>query len=363
MLSAQLSTFSFVLTCQELDEKTNGGIMRFWSIDMHISIQHDVADVFSKLGHTVDKLCLSNHTWVNGESPGSNTVINQGNFWGITQEVCDKFYDAYKDQLKSYDGFLVSYPPLFALLFEKFNKPVICVACTRYDFPTKNHPDWNKWLNDGLMRGIEQGRIIPVANNKFDQKYCETYCGGTWRHIPGCCDYMTTKWSGRSDAPWRRWARPSLDGNWPRWLTRNGRIDQRFNNNEKYDRNSAAHAGGVIHIPYNVSIMSAFEHCAMGIPMIVPSTRLLKEWRSQGLPILSEIRFSGDDIVTPDEWLELSDWYAHFPTRIFDNENEFNSLLNTSWSKEQLAKDYQTIRSKAFSEWQDVLNKVSQWQK
>ena len=40
----------------------------------------------------------------------------------INKEMCNLFYERYKNELSQYDGFICTYPPAFSLLYEKFNK-------------------------------------------------------------------------------------------------------------------------------------------------------------------------------------------------------------------------------------------------
>ncbi len=59
--------------------------------------------------------------------------------------MIDAFVKEYDDLLKSFDGFIVTHTPVLALLYEKYNKPVIIVNSCRYEQPFC----WNLVLASG----------------------------------------------------------------------------------------------------------------------------------------------------------------------------------------------------------------------
>ena len=56
-------------------------------------------------------------------------------WYGINQEMVNRFTWRYARELGKYDGFIVTHTPVFARLFENLNKPVILVNTCRYDQP------------------------------------------------------------------------------------------------------------------------------------------------------------------------------------------------------------------------------------
>lgn len=324
--------------------------MRFLSIDMHISIAYDVQCVFKALGHQLDCLTMSGHAWVNGWKPGTTSVVTPDNWRDIDQAMCDRFADAYGKKLDKYDGFVVSYPPAFALLFERFHKPVIVVNCTRYEHPCENRVDW---LNKGLRRMIDAGTLVPLANNRYDRDYATRFTQRTWELMPSLCSYMENhSWTGLGNKP-VVWSRPHL------------RLgvgeDESFSILNKYNRADIAKVGAVIHLPYNVSIMSAFEHRAMGVPMFVPSVNCTLDMIADGYPLLSELRFPGG---LPDHrgWLKQADWYHWRGVRQFDSLDHLRGMLETTtpeqwrhYHEETLA-GYKADVAATLSKWSEILN-------
>ena len=337
--------------------------MKLFNIDMHISIVHDVKSLFPEIGHSIDSCCMSGHTWVNGESQGTTDVINPQNWFGIDQDMCDRFYEVYKDKLNEYDGFIHSYPPAFAALFEKFEKPIYTIACTRYDYPCgSGEPatqDRLAWLNEKLMKGYENGQVKFIANNLYDKKYCEEFCGGDWKFIPSLCTYVShLRCNGESNQiiMWDR----NRDGLRNELVYKN--VEPRFSTSQVYDREKLIGASGIIHIPYNISVMSSFEHYAMGIPMFVPSYDLLIDWKTQGRNVLSELEFCNNlNQPVKDEWIKLADWYDkdNMPgVMLFDSIDHLHELIDT-YDQEAVTNEmkdfYGKKKERTIALWEEVL--------
>lgn len=321
---------------------------------MHISIIHDVKNILRNLGHTVDSVCMSGHTWVNGEPQGTTEVINPQNWLYINQDLCNAFYNQYKDRLSGYDAFVHSYPPAFALLFERWNKPIITIACTRFEYPCANRLNW---LIEGLNRLFSKGLLIPIANNLLDKMYCEKYTGFTWAHISSLCDYMNVEWSDNKENKIRMWNKSNLSIN-------HASIDETFSINNRYNRDLVITSSrGIVHIPYNVSIMSAFEHYRCNVPMFVPTGSLVKRLKEKH-NLLSELYFPGCPLVIDPEWVSLSDWYddKNMPHTIkFGTLEDLPKLLETTDYTEvsEKMKLYNKTRKDAiYSQWTEILDKI-----
>ena len=121
--------------------------MNFFNIDLHVSVIADLKAIFSKLGHTIVDRSLSGHTWVFNRQQDHIKFINKDH-WSINEDLCNRFYNEYKNELKSYDGFICTYPPSFSLLYEKFNKPIIMQVPIRYDVPFSQNAFLFEWFNN-----------------------------------------------------------------------------------------------------------------------------------------------------------------------------------------------------------------------
>ena len=338
--------------------------MKYFNVDMHISIVHDVKTLFPEMGHNIDSCCMSGHTWVNQESQCQTEIINPQNWFHINDEMCDRFYKKYKEQLKDYDGFIHSYPPAFAALFEKFDKPIYTIACTRYEYPCgsgmQGSLDRLHWLNEKLMTGYKSGQIKFIANNLYDKKYCEEFVGGEWKFIPSICSYVSHLRCTGEVGKILIWDR-NRDG--LRSSLNHEMIEQKFNISQVYDRNKIPNYSGIIHIPYNISIMSAFEHYAMGVPMFVPSYDLLTKWKNEGRHVLSELEFENNlNKPVKDEWIKLADWYDkdNMPgVMLFDSVEHLYELINT-YDREEVTStmknSYDDKKRRVISLWEETLS-------
>lgn len=249
--------------------------MKFFNIDLHISVIADIKNILENLGHQVDSLSLSGHSWVFEKENNLTKVINKNNWQSIDEEMCNRFYEEYKSELDSYDGFICAYPPAFSLLYEKFNKPIIVVSATRFEFPfTDNKTKWEN-LNFYLKNNKN---IIKVSNNKFDKFYCELFTEEKWHLIPSLCEYTNAKYNNSKEQ--------SLL--FSKRLPINGLINK--DSLGKYSWEELYSYKSIIHIPYNYSTMSIFEQYTANVPLLFPSKKLLIELFNKNLA-MSEISF------------------------------------------------------------------------
>jgi hypothetical protein len=250
--------------------------MKLFNIDLHISVIEDLKTICADLGHSIDSVCLSNHNWVFGRdnvalsSVYHNAILTNvhGMEYSITQEYCDQFYEDYKDALGKYDGFVVTYPPLFSLLYEKFNKPIYTVAAIRYDYPLRS-TDRKSWFNEKIKLMTSTGQLIPIANNKYDALYWKINGGIEATVIPSLCSYVKCHggvYTGTGGI--------IVHGKERLYLYDHVRDLGHYSWNQLY-----SHAG-IIHIPYNVSTMSIFEQYTAGVPMFFPSIDASKSFKS-----------------------------------------------------------------------------------
>jgi hypothetical protein len=322
---------------------------------MHISVVHDVKNIFKNLNHRIDSVNLSNHTWLNKEKQGKNRVVNSKNWQSINQEMCDAFYKKYKKKLKNYDGFIHSYPPAFALLFEKFEKPIITIACTRFDFPIKiENMDW---LLQGLQRIKKNGQLIPIANNLLDKHYCEEFLGFEWTYISSLCDYMEVRYRPEYKK-FITWQRAGIEP------IQSGLIDYNFSIRRRYLRTEISKYLGVVHIPYNLSIMSAFEHYYQSIPLFFPSQTFQEKIYLDNDRMLSEILFPNTILNFDPKLIAYADWYnpQNMPfVNFFESYEHLIELLsaaNLSEISESMS-NFNLLRvSNVYSQWSKVLEKI-----
>jgi len=299
--------------------------MKFFNIDQHVSVIADIAHIFKNLGHQVDDWSLSGHHWVLGK-PKPKIMLSDGSqLIGsnvCTQETCDKFYEQYKDQLEQYDAFIVCYPVEFALLYEKWNKPIIVVNCVRYE-ADMNIQTWTRIIKSRLDNFLKlkqsEGKLYYICNNKGDQYYTKYFTGIDGVHIPSLCEYTNAKYTGtKNKYIIHDRAEISVNNN----LCIN--LDNIRDKNRKYTWQDLYDYKGVIHVPYNNGSMSIFEQYTANVPMFFPSKQYAKKLISEN-KMFSDLTFykinkvnEPEDYNNPNslrnpeilnKWIDTSDMY------------------------------------------------------
>lgn len=321
--------------------------MKFFNIDLHISVIEDIKFIFKELGHEVTSWNLSGHNWVFGRNPTSVDIVNQNTWKYIDQNMCDKFYERYKSELSIYDGFIACYPPVFSILYERFNKPIFTIAATRYEYPYSNNASQWAWLDNKLRHMIDIGQIIPIANNKYDKFYCEYFIEREFRHIPSLCNYVNSKYSGIKEAIVS--GRSSING-----------FDH-ISSLGRYTWNDLYSHKAIIHIPYNVSIMSIFEQYTANVPLFFPTFDFGKQLQGylSELLFMPNIRLS-NELIT-NNTISLSDFYDKewMPyVEYFDSiEDLIVKINNCSYNKiSDNMRQYNKSRSnKVLNLWRQIL--------
>jgi hypothetical protein len=339
--------------------------VRFFNIDLHIGVIGDLRQILCAMGHEVTDWTLSSHAWVLGRRRDRVDVLNETTWRELSPSMCDAFYARYKDELEPYDAFIVTHTPSFAMLYERWNKPIICVASTRYEAPFTDKPEAWEQLNAYLRRKIDDGILIPVANNKYDAAYAELFTGRKWTVIPSLCNYTHARYSGdRSESlyvskyllPRKVHGLVDKAEEFKRSLTQRVAMKLGLGSAmQGYSWEEIARFKSAVVIPYNASIMSIFEMYAAGIPMLFPTQRFAAELYSaqehdgifselsynqvRGLPSGSALPCAGADPNAYEnaegmmQWAGLSDFYdrtnlAHL--LYFDSFDEMEELLATS---------------------------------
>lgn len=314
----------------------------------------DVQHILSNLGHTVDRHSLSGHNWVDGSAKSKLKVVTSRSWPKIDSDMATRFYKRYRAVFEGYDAFIHSYPPAFALLFERFEKPVITVTCTRFDFPA--FPESYQWLVEGLRRMSSSGQLTLTANNRLDQMYNERFLGIETQYISSLCDYMEQK-TITTQEEFLCWSRyhpiPQIRG-----------LDQNFSIQRKYDRNSIRESPGVVHLPYNLSIMSAFEHYWQNIPMYFPSIDFQRRLYNSPQGSLEEVLFAQSALFFDESMIQLADWYdsENFAgVRLFDSWEDLEGKLATDdlpAIKNTMAKKNLERKLTVYTTWEKIMARV-----
>jgi hypothetical protein len=353
--------------------------MKLFNLDCHISVIEDLKHIFTELGHSVESWSISGHNWVFNRNPVNTEIINSSNWRNLTPEMCDLFYERYKDELSKYDGFICTYPLTFSLLYEKFNKPIILHIPIRYETPFEN--DKEKWLNfnNFLIKGIDNKKIFPIANSQYDKKYFEFFINRECGFIPNICDYTKTQWNPKLNK-FLYYSRLNIH------LDDNLIVNK--NSLGKYSWEELSEYKGIITIPYNCSTMSLFEFYTSNIPIFCPSVEFMIElYNTNKSSVLSEITWNQvfnkppgsiipcdinndpnryDNLEIMSNWIKLSDFYNEdsMPYIVyFDSfDDMYLKLLNTDLENvSNKMKEFNKIKkNKIYNEWNKILNLINE---
>lgn len=296
--------------------------MKIFNLDCHISVIADLKHIFETLGHEVTSWSVSGHNWVFGKESSKVDVVNQHTWGRLDGDMCDRFYERYKEELSQYDAFLCTYPPAFSMLYERFGKPIILHIPIRYEVPF--HSSREKWteFNEYLRRGIDSGMIIPVANSEYDKRYFEFFVERQCLLIPSLCEYTETQWNP-SKSKFLYYSRLPINLDPSIIVNKDSLGRYRWEDLSQYN--------GIIMIPYNCSTMSIFEHYSANIPLFCPSEKFMMSLYSEhGSYVLSELTWNRtfgmapgsaiecdrsmdpnryDDTNIMSKWISLSDFY------------------------------------------------------
>ena len=351
--------------------------MKLFNLDCHISVIADLTEIFTKLGHEVVSWSVSGHNFVFDREPKQVEIVNQNTWMQLDEEMCERFYERYKEELSEYDAFICTYPLSFSMLYEKFRKPIILHIPIRYEVPFHNEKNlWNKF-NNYLRDGIDNGFIIPVANSEYDKRYFEFFVERECALIPNICDYINTKWNPEKNK-----------------FLYSSRLPINFNSNlivnknslGRYNWNDLSKYQGIIIIPYTCSTMSIFEHYNANIPLFFPSKEFMMElYETHGNVVLSELswnrifKLSPGSIIECDKsndpnlynnseimsrWIDYSDFYnkESMPHIVyFDSfEDLFEKLISIDLEfVSNKMKDFNEVKNKKiYEDWNKILQSL-----
>lgn len=278
---------------------------KLFNMDLHISVIADFKNIFPEFDIT--DWSLSGHTWVFGNKTATPEIINAGSWLNLNMKMISNFQERYDDFLKTFDGFICGHPNGFALLYEKYNKPIILINTCRYDLPfcmSKDIIILDEY-HACLQRLLAKGLLIAVSNNRADQKYIYSGTGIITKHIPSLCAYTNMKYRPeRSTFLCYHGSTPAHP-----LITQKNELPSRF----KWSDIETFR--GIIHFPYEVSTMSMFEHYTAGMPLFFPT----KKYMMDNCSIQSILAYWGDqlpeklyDFRKKQLWIDNADFYTVF---------------------------------------------------
>jgi hypothetical protein len=282
--------------------------MRFFNLDLHQSVIEDVRDIFNRLyGNKVEitHWSISAHNWVFGKPERDVKHITQETWTDFTKERIRLFQETYHEELSTYDGFIVTHTPVFALLYEKYKKPVIIVNSCRYDQPFcwSEDTEMTKELDRCLLHLLNAKLLYMVSNNTADQSYLQRKAGIDSTHIPSLCLYVNAVYQPKKKEF------VIYSGNRSHIFPSHPLLAQKPA--PGYTWKQLYEYRGLVHTPYDMSTMSIFEQYWAGVPQFFPTRRFYKELVAEGKMEFISIYDAWADPYTEEEmdaWLDHADW-------------------------------------------------------
>lgn len=356
--------------------------MKFFNIDLHISIIADMKKIFTDIGHDVVDVSLSEHTWVFKRPKDSVPMLDNSRWMNLSPEqFSDEFFN-YKENkdVKEADAFIVTYPPTFSLLYKHFKKPIIINNPIRYEWPFSfRSRDWN-YFNDFLRDGVDNGYIYLVANNLYDKFYMEHFIEREVEHIPSICDYYNSYWI-ENENDFIYYSRDRVSE------FTNSKVKYKDDIYKTHTHHDLVKHRGIIHMPYQISYMSIFEQYTSNIPLFIPTKELLFDiYKTKKYNVLKEVSWNNYfnqhsrsfinynrqydpnnylDLDAVEYWLQFADFYdSNWMPHIvyFSSLEELNSLVDTVNVNEvsnKMKSFNQERKQKIYGMWNTLINKIN----
>ena len=338
--------------------------MRLFNLDLHISVIADVKNIFHRLYPDIEitDWSVSGHTWVMGEGREVVDVVNQKTWKNLDHNMIREFHQRYDNFLQQFDGFVVTFPPAFVLLFERYNKPIFLVNAIRYETPFCWNLDVEMmgYLEQRMVEMEKKNQLVVVSNNKADLDYLQMGTGIQSHYIPSLCLYTESQYEDKRNqyVMFSKSGYPAIDNLIP------SKQLGRFSWKELY------HHKGIVHMPYEISTMSIFEQYSANIPLFFPTKRFLKErlsekkmdfngpYMKQNYPTKLEPALGVNWI---DFWLDRADYYNEQEMKFityFDSYEELSHQLkavDTAFISKQMQSWNRVRQGEALRKWNALI--------
>ncbi|CAH1799032.1 unnamed protein product [Owenia fusiformis] len=370
-----------------------------WSNDFHISPIHDLKNFLQPMGVTFIDKSLSGHCHLTNTCANGLKVLDKGNGINLDRpSIYTEFFKAYKDdpEMEKVDAFVCYHPSSMCEIFMPFNKSIIVVPSTRYEMGRHSKERWEAW-NVNLKRISDQPQNTIGANNQYDLEYVRYFTGITPTLLPSFCGYVEDKYNptrpGFLLSPIHKAGFQNI------FLGGFNKAKEELHSNVSltplrelyghYKYSDLASHQGIVHVPYQVSVMSLFEQYRMNIPLFYPSLDLLASWQLTdnvlnertwssvfgSIPDKSVIPGVLDNVPDPNNdknleaikyWLKFSDFYQWPHIVYFDSyKNLIEKLKSTDLRKvsDGMRKYNEKVKTDLTDRWQSILQKTRKFSK
>lgn len=339
-----------------------GKAVKIFNLDLHQSVIEDIKNIMNtlygpKVELTAWSISAHNHQFKKPDADVKH--ITQGTWKSIDTAMIKRFQDEYDEFLKGFDAFIVTFSPVFAMLYEKYGKPIIIINATRYDQPFC----WNKntemlnLFHDSLKRMESSKQMIMVSNNLADQKYLKDRGKIDSIYIPSLCLYTNAHYKNPSKDEFMMFGGGINDK-----LKSVAHSEKLVNRPENYDFPDLAEYKGIIHMPYDISAMAMFEQYFAGIPLFFPEKEFYKKCIQEGTKFIA-LYDAWDRKPTNEEldmWLANADYYnfkhINYYTSFEDCVDKINKFVDTD--KDARLGWIAEVKHKAKNDWKQLLDPI-----
>lgn len=343
----------------EVADDLSGSKLTVWTNDFHIATVANVKSLLQTKGVRFIDKSLSGHCHETNTCAHDLKVLTPDNAMTPDSFTRDRFLDAYRDdqEMAKVDIVMCFHPSAMCELFMPLKKRLFVIASTRYELGRESASEWEKWNENLLQIAKEPGNLV-AANNLYDCKYIEYFTGIKPVLLPSWIKMDESDiYTGMSEDIL---IAPIHTSNAEKIETKLKSISSRFRSiGEKYGHytfSQLAENSAIIHIPYQVSIMSLFEQYAMGIPILAPTPAFLWELHEK-LDVMNErtweqIRMGRRPSGSPISGLKKGQHGGHDP----NNDTGREAFLH--WV--QYADFYQWPHIIHFNSWKDLRRKLEE---
>lgn len=377
-----------------------------WSTDYHITPIADVKELMKNFNVTVIDKSLSGHCGLTQTCAKDLKVLSRDNAYNTGLRpglLARRVFDAYKGDAEfgRVHAVICSHPLTPCELYLPLNRSLILISTTRYEhghFP----PDEWRLFNRLLQDIARDKRHVVGANSRYDVEYIKYFTGVSAEYVPSYCGHVAARYNAsRNEVLLARSHVPGNPGTVWKFaydailsaVEKNhacasysfAGIDDLYHGHYEYKQ--LARHPAVVHFPYQVSVMSFFEHYQMAIPIFVPSLDFLIElhmqhnmvsertWefvrtgkRPSGSPLPKHPDYPVDfdpnndiDAAALRYWLSFADFFTFPHIQYFSSFDDLVcKLARTDLKQVSLAMSRHSNRLKKhiLSKWQDILERV-----
>lgn len=313
-----------------------------WAIDTHATPTYDLLVFLKPMGvnfiyRNYDNDYLRCQPKNNCDKDRPLKVLNRDNLIDLDYKDIRRFYEAYKDDhvMKSVDAFVCYHLVSLCELYKPFNKSVIIIATLRYEYGRFERERWTTW-NRNLVEYASRPWNVVAANNLYDVEYIKYFTGIQPQLLPNWGNYTKQVYN------------PTRSG-FLIATTHNNAFMALFLQNfttvcretscsvnltylrdayPYYEYSDIAAHQGIVYVPYQVSVMSLFEHYRMSVPIFAPTRELLARWEIEHNVMFLK-RWSGSN-GRPSNRSEID---AHPSQRSVPDPNSFTEESIRYWGR------------------------------